>query len=173
MKYLITILFMALTFTATGATDCLAGSGKLGRIINATQSDYETVRTAIAADSLADSAKREEISGALGRIKARRAALANLVLKADSLLPMNQRGLFKMLVGDIDQINISLLILILDDKGCAGYLKTGNENLLEGIRGWQEAIGRSIKESKRCIDLAGKAAGPFVLAPYITPVQAH
>lgn len=153
-----------------------ADSGRLSKMINATEDDYEALRGSFkqACSSGAVSGKeKQEVDEAVRRITARREALSNLIKIGVRTLPISQKGLFILLARDLDQINVSLLALAKDDRGYKGYIRTGNESLLKGIRVWQSGIENSLDDTKRCMELARKATGPFLLSARLMPLQAH
>ena len=58
-----------------------------------------------------------ELKAAANRIIARRNAIANMRKVGLKVLSRDQRGLFRLLIRNLDQINLSLLALIGDEKG--------------------------------------------------------
>ena len=115
---------------------------------------------------------QRELKAAANRIMARRNAIADMRKVGLKVLSRDQRGLFRLLIRNLDQINLSLLALIGDEKGYKACVNsTGGSP--GGIEGWQEGIGLMIDETRRCLYMAGKVSGPFIMQARLAPLQAH
>lgn len=172
-------LALAALIVAVGvfARPAYADSVKITRLINATESDYETVKTNFQEAHRDGGALWESNSSGLvditNRITARREAIEALMSLGDRVLPVPQRGLFRLVLEDLDRTNLLLLALIKDDRGYAGYVRTGNEELVKGIADWQEGIRQAIIQTKRCAQMVKAVAGPFVMHTRLAPMRDH
>ena len=176
MKFFMALL-IASTILMAGPARAADTGGRVVRLINATQDDFDNLKAGFQ-EARRDGgpsmrAVRDRINTAIRRIEARRNAIAMMNTNALKVLPASQRGLFRMVVSELDEVNLSLLALIKDDKGYAGYIRTGDEELIKGIREWQEGIRTSINNTRRCFKIAKAATGPFLAQARLTPLQAH
>jgi hypothetical protein len=91
------------------------------------------------------------------------------------VLNRDQRGLFRLLIRNLDQINLSLLALIGDERGYKACVNSsgGSPGGPGGMESWQEGIGMMIDETRRCLYMAGKISGPFIMQARLAPLQAH
>jgi len=161
-----TLLCATLLFQAVPA---LAGGGPLTTMMDATQEDYRVIKSNFRAAYELGCQSWEEYGEATGfrvgqvtaRIKARRDALRLLKYGACERLPKARRGLVRMLIRDLDDINISLLALAGDGRGYAGLIRTRDNALARGVGIWQEGIRLGIDRTKRCINMAKGAVGPL------------
>jgi len=155
------------------ASTALADGADLGRMIYATQRDFMSAKAHFRAARAAGSASWGAYAGSTGfrlsaleaGIAARRRAARRLEREAGKAMPPGKRGLVRMLAGEIDGINLSLLALIRGDGGYAGYIRTRDEKLIRGVSDWQEGIRTAILDAKRCLRLARKVAGPLYTGP--------
>ncbi len=151
-----------------------AGDEKLTTLLNATKEDYETVTACLVDARNGDASSWEEGKKKLGevviRVTARREALAVLYKGGADSLPKARRGLARMLIHDLDDINLSLLALVMDGRGLAGYFRTGDEGLVKGINYWREGIRLAIRQTRRCIVMAGGVAVPLLTPPRLSPL---
>jgi hypothetical protein len=175
MKYI--TLSLVLAGLALLACPAFADSVKIAKLINATESDYESVKSDFQ-EAHRDGgptweADSRDVQDITNRITARREAIRALIMLGMKVLPADQRGLFKLVLGDLDRTNLSLLALIKDERGYTGYSRTGNEELVKGIADWQEGIRQAIRETKRCAALAVAVTGPFNMRTRLGPMQAH
>jgi len=143
-----------------------AGSGKLVSLIKDTEIDYKTVKGGFS-DAMqgADIKKaawkakaRANLEVVSRRIQARRKAIGELRSFADGSLQSGEKGVVKMALKELDAANLSLLALITSDKGYAGFIRTGDDALMDGISNWQSGVGLAIKQTKRLVDMAGTMA---------------
>ena len=178
MKVVLIAFFSLSLLLLTGLCPAPASAdpGRLSKMVSATQEDYETLRGSFeqaCSSGVVSGKENQDLDQAVRRITARREALSNLIKIGVRTLPISQRGLFILLARDLDQINVSLLALAKDDRGYKGYIRTGNEALLKGIKVWQYGIKNSLGDTKRCVEIARKATGPFLLSARLMPLQAH
>jgi len=159
-----TLVFLSVIASAVPA---YAGDAGLANMLNATTKDYQTV-TACFKEAREDGALswdeyRRQVGGVVARVSARRRALAVIARRGTEGTPVGNRGLVRMLARDLDGINLSILALVMDERGLSGYMKTGDEGLIKGIDDWREGIRLAIRQSARCIKLAGSITVPAML----------
>jgi hypothetical protein len=175
MRYLTMLICVGLALLA--ACPAYADSVKINRLINATENDYRTVKTdfqeAHRDGGPAWEADSRDVLEITNRITARREAIKALIALGEKALPAPQRGLFRLVLEDLDRTNLSILALIKDERGYTGYSRTGNEELVKGIADWQEGIRQALSETKRCAAMAAAVTGPFRMGSHLSPLQAH
>jgi len=155
MKVLKTVVFVVVMFSLT--TPAFAGVDWLRQMATNTKSDFEATKANFRAAYTAGYSSWEDYGRATGfsiqdveaKIKLRRARLHALATTADLNVDPGTRGLVKLLINDLDRINLSLLALIRDDRGYAGYIRTPDEELVGPVSEWQEGIRQSILELSR------------------------
>ena len=165
MKYRV-FLMSVLAFASLAAT--AHAESRISNLLDATQRDYETINVDMHGAGGGSAVDARKLKAAADRITARRAAIDNLRRLGLKVLPRDQRGLFRLLVRNLDQINLALLALIGNGKGAAyGMNHTG------GTVSWQKGIGMMLDDTRRCLYMVGKVSGPFVMKAPLAPVQAH
>ncbi len=165
MKYQ-AFLVSVMAFASLAAT--ARAESRFSNLLDATQRDYETVKVDMRGTGGARAMDARKLKAAADRITARRAAIDNLRRLGLKVLPRDQRGLFRLLVRNLDQINLALLALIGSAKG-PGY----GMNRPGGAVSWQNGIGMMLDETRRCLYMAGKISGPFVMKTPLTPLRAR
>ena len=156
-----------LAFASLAAT--AHAESRISNLLDATQSDYEAIKVDMHGAGGARAMDARKLKAAADRITARRAAIDNLRRLGLKVLPRDQRGLFRLLVRNLDQINLALLALIGNGKGAA----YGAANHPGGAVSWQKGIGMMLDDTRRCLYMVGKVSGPFVMKAPLAPVQAH
>ncbi len=166
MKYQ-AFLMSVLAFASLAAT--AHAESRISNLLDATQRDYEAIKVDMhgANDGVSAMGARK-LKAAADRITARRAAIENLRRLGLKVLPRDQRGLFRLLVQNLDQINLALLALIVNGRGPACVM-----NHPDGGVSWQKGIGMMLDETRRCLYMVGKVSGPFVMKAPLAPMQAH
>ena len=168
-------LMLAAVAALLTATPAFADSARLVRLLNATQTDFEATKTsfreACRTGGPGWQEYRKTVATVSMRIAARRVALSGMRRTAMKDTPPGQRGLTKMLARDLDQINVTFLALIKDEKGYAGYLRTRSDDMVKGISDWQEGIRQALAENRRCIKMMARVHGQYMAAA--APVPAH
>jgi hypothetical protein len=155
MKTLKTVVFVVVMLSL--ATPAFAGVDWLRQMAVNTNKDFETAKLNFRAAYTAGYTSWEDYGRATGfsigdveaRIKLRRARLNVLATTADTNVDAGTRGLVKLLINDLDRINLSLLALIQDDRGYAGYIRTPDPELVGPVSEWQEGIRQSMRELNR------------------------
>lgn len=153
-----------------------AKDGTFERLLKTTQEDYNAVRSAFreTRESETSWAAYQRTAGVIfHRIAIRRKALAYMAELSRKTLPMDQQGLALMYLADLENINLSLMALIKDGRGYAGYMKTGDGELVKGISNWEDGIRLALKETGRSIRLGASITGPLVLRAGLKPLPAH
>ncbi len=161
-----TIALMLVAVAAVlSASPAFADSARLVRLLNATQTDFDATKTsfkeAYQAGGRDWNGYRTTAAAVSKRIAARRTALAGMAHSMKNT-PPEQRGLYRMLTKDLDQINLNFLALIKDDKGYAGYLRTRSGELVRSISEWQEGIRLALAENRRCIKMMRSVKGQYM-----------
>ncbi|MHB8174231.1 MAG: hypothetical protein ACYDFU_07205, partial [Nitrospirota bacterium] len=115
MKYPV-FLISVLAFASLAAT--AQAENRFSNLLDATQRDYEAIKVDMrGANDGAPAMNARELKAATDRITARRRAIDNMRKLGLRVLPQDQRGLFRLLVQNLDQVNLALLALIVDGKG--------------------------------------------------------
>ena len=174
-KTIIALLSLAVIGVSTPA---MAGGDWLTRLTNDTNRDFEAVKRNFRAAYTAGYGSWESYGKATGfsiketeaRIKTRRAVLQARVDTADRKMDSRTRGLVKMLIRDLDQINLSVLALIRDDRGYEGYIRTTDAALVGPLSGWQEGIRQSISELRRSLKMVSTIKARHGVGAPITQV---
>jgi hypothetical protein len=148
-------------------TDARAAEKGLMGIADATQSDFEDIKQNFRAAYRSGYGSWESYCKDTGfslepyerGISARRAALARIADESASIDDSGHRGLVKMVVSELDDLNLSILMLIHDDKGYAGYISSEEPGkLVENLSAWQESVRTGLKDVRRTIKMARTAA---------------
>ncbi|MGA2193033.1 MAG: hypothetical protein ABSG42_06630 [Nitrospirota bacterium] len=147
--------------------------GRFTSLLDATDKDYQTIKTEMedVRNGSSPGMDQRELKAAANRIMARRDAIAKMRKVGLKVLGRDQRGLFRLLIRNLDQINLSLLALITDGRGYSGYIKTGNQALIKGITAWQEGIRLALIDTRRCLAMARTATGPFIMDARLMPLN--
>lgn len=135
----------------------LAGGDLFTNLVDDTNRDFQTLKQNFRAAYTTGYGSWEDYGDATGfsigdmerRINTRRAVLDALANSADKTADGRTRGLVKMLIRDLDYINLSLLALIRDDRGYSGYIRTAGGELAGSVSGWQEGIRQALLEMRR------------------------
>jgi len=182
MKTLAAIAVAAVITVSAASWTHAADTGLMG-IANATQSDFEDIKQNFRAAYRSGYDSWESYCRETGfslepyeyRITARRAALTRITDDAVTIEDAGRRGLLKMVVSDLDDLNLSLLMLIRDGNGYAGYISTGDKKeMVERVSSWQESVRTGLKEVRRTIRMVRKATGTTgVKATLIPPFTVH
>ncbi|MBI5189384.1 MAG: hypothetical protein HZA22_01730 [Nitrospirae bacterium] len=169
------ILALAAAGTMMFAPCVHAEEGRLLRLVNATEKDYETLSTSLdeAARTGRRAACQKKADEVAHRVTARRAALKSLDASATRTLPGEKLGLVRMLIGDLDRINTSILSMAGAERGLAGYVRSGNKDLTAGIHAWRTDIREGLRESRRCIKISRAITGRLMLAGDFRLAPAH
>jgi len=167
MKKLAAIAIVAVISIHAAGNTYAAETGLMG-IAEATQSDFDEIKSNFRAAYRSGYDSWESYCRDTGfslkpfeqRITARRAALARIANSSEDIEDAGHRGLLKMVVSDLDDLNLSVLMLIHDEKGYAGYISScDREELVRNVSLWQESVRKGLKEARRTIRMARKAAG--------------
>jgi hypothetical protein len=177
MKFI--VFLISVLITASIAVPAHA-QGRFTSLLDATEKDYHTIKTEMqdVRDGSSRGMDQRELKAAANRIMARRAAIADMRKVGLKVLNRDQRGLFRLLIRNLDQINLSLLALIGDERGYKASVNSpggnpGGAGWPVGMENWQEGIGMMIDETRRCLYMAGKISGPFIMQARLAPLQAH
>ena len=168
LAILLTLAGLLITVSPASADDT-----RIANLIAATQGDYEAVHAGFQ-EAHRDGGlwkSKRSLGDLARRIEARRTALSKLGRIGTKTLPPGQRGLFRLVIGSLDQINLSLLALITDGRGYSGYIKTGNQALIKGITAWQEGIRLALIDTRRCLAMARTATGPIIMDARLMPLN--
>ncbi len=171
MKFIVFLISVLLT--ASIAVPAHAG-GRFTSLLDATDKDYQTIKTEMqdVRDGSSPGMDQRELKAAANRIMARRDAIAKMRKVGLKVLGRDQRGLFRLLIRNLDQINLSLLAMIGDEKGYKASVNSAGGSPA-GMESWQAGIGMMIDETRRCLYMAGKVSGPFIMQARLAPLQAH
>jgi len=160
----------------------IAEDASIPAILKATQQDFSTIRENFLDAYRAGNTSWDDHGSVTGfdvstvtmRINARRQALVALLSRSCSDLPQRQRGLARLLIQEIDEVNLSLLAIISDDRGYAGQIRTHDGNLSENLGRWQEGIRLGLARARRCMEMGRLVTGPaFMSFPRLTALPAH
>jgi hypothetical protein len=173
MKFIVFLISVLITASLAAPVQAQA-QGRFTSLLDATEKDYQMIKTEMqdARDGSSPGMDQRELKAAESRIMARRAAIADMRKVGLKVLGRDQRGLFRLLIRNLDQINLSLLALIWDEKGYKACVNSSSGSP-GGIQSWQEGIGMMIDETRRCLYMAGKVSGPFIMQARLAPLQAH
>lgn len=168
------IVFLIPVLLAASLAVPAHAQGKFTTLLDATDKDYQTIKTEMqdVRDGSSSGLDQRELKAAANRIMARRSVIANMRKVGLKVLGRDQRGLFRLLIRNLDQINLSLLALIGDEKGYKACINSAGGSQ-GGIESWQEGIGMMIDETRRCLYMTGKISGPFIMQARLAPLQAH
>jgi len=167
MKKLAAIALAAVISVCAVGESYAAETGLMG-IAQATQSDFDAIKSNFRAAYRSGYDSWESYCRETGfslapyeqRITARRAALTRIADSSGGIDDAGHRGLLRMVVSDLDRLNLSLLMLMHDEKGYAGYISSGDrEEILRNVSLWQESVRNGLKDVRRTIRMARKAAG--------------
>jgi hypothetical protein len=171
--FVLTLACAAMILTAGTAH---AGNVMLTRLLNATTSDFKTITSSFISaredGTLSWEDYRKKIGETMARIAARREVLEDFERRGAKTMPAGERALVRMMARDLAGINLSLLALVCDGRGYAGYLRTGDEELIKGIVDWQMGIRQAIGQTRRCIKMAGEITFPL-MRPRLRAVPAR
>lgn len=178
MKKYITAIICA---SVLGISATANAAGGFQELLNGTQKDFDAVKKNFRAAYTSGYGSWAEYEKATGfslvsvenRIVARRERLALIERSANTSMDPSTRGLAKMVIRDLDDVNLSILALIRDDKGYAGYIRTQDSRIVDGVNGWQEGIRIAIKEAGRCVKMVRMVAGQLNIGTEILPVFVH
>jgi hypothetical protein len=173
MKFIVFLISVLITVSLVAPAHAQA-QGRFTSLLDATERDYQTIKTEMqyARDGSSPGMSQRELKAAAIRIMARRAAIADMRKVGLRVLNRDQRGLFRLLIRNLDQINLSLLALVGDEKGYKACFNSAGGSP-GGVESWQEGIGMMIDETRRCLYMAGKVSGPFIMQARLAPLQAH
>ncbi len=167
---------MALAIICCSAP-AFAGHELFTELVNDTNSDFVTVKQNFRAAYTAGYGSWKDYGEATGfsiddmeqRINTRRAILEALTSTADKTADVRTRGVVKMLIHDLDYINLSLLALIRDDRGYSGYIRTTDGELVGGVSKWQEGIRQALLEVRRSVRMYNRISSQADPAGLIVP----
>lgn len=178
MKIVISsMMCAAVLFTAANSY-----AGGFKEMVDNTQKDFDIVKDnfrAAYSEGYASWAEYEKATGfsldvVEKRIVARRSRLAMMERSANTAISQSTRGLAKMVIHDLDDINLSILALIRDDRGYAGYIRTPQDNsLIQTVSNWQEGIRTALKEVARSVSMVTTVARQVGAGAQVIPTFVH
>ncbi len=163
----LSLVLAGVSLVMVSAVPAHAGGVRLRPLLMATAEDYQTITSCFKGEKEhgrpAWNDYRGEVGAVIARLTTRRKVLAYMDRDGGDALPPGRRGLLRMLIRDLDEINLSMLALVMDEHGLCRYLKTGDRDLVAGIAYWQNGIRLAIRQTGRCINMAGYITGPPLL----------
>jgi len=175
------ILILALTTLFFALPALAAEDGRITSLISATERDCEVIesnfRKACSSGSVSWDSYRQlsgfDMREVEMRIAARRAVLANLAGTADRTLAPDQREMVKMLIRDVDAINVALLHFIHEEIGRDGLARNEADGLMRGTIARQAEIATAINETASYVNTAKGMFEAFEKRAGLIPAPAY